>query len=172
MLICVCWETDAKMGLDFSEIYWERHPDKLGSIFRPHCRSCKWARREGREENWARRTLNCSKIPGQVQPLVKSPIGVQCLPEWACLRTTATLRTSETNSQECGSTKHTGESKGQWVESPSFMLLLQILVVHSGHCTDGVSLNWLILFNTRGCDGDSAVVWRRLRSIILFTHHE
>lgn len=99
------------------------------------------------EENWARRTLNCSKISGQAQPLVKSPTGVQCHPEWACLRTTGTLRAAESNSRECDLTEHYGGPKG----SPSLMLLLQILVVHSdrqqtGHYTDGLSLNWLILF--------------------------
>lgn len=124
-------------------MYWERHS---GSIFRPHCRSCKCGRREGREENGARRTLNCSKISGQVQALVKSPIEVQCLPEWACLRTTGTLRVAESNPSECGLTKHNGGSKGQWLGCPSLMLLLKILVVHSGghqtgHCTDGLSLN-------------------------------
>ena len=68
MLVCVWLEANARMVLEVPEIYWGRDPEKLGTIVNPHCRSGKCGRREGREENWARRGLDYDTIPGQVQP--------------------------------------------------------------------------------------------------------
>lgn len=69
-----------------------------------------------------KKNLKCSKAPGQVQPLVRSPTGVQGLTRTACLRTIAMLRALTVS---VVSSEH-GGSRGWWLGCLSLTLLLQI----------------------------------------------